>query len=182
MGDRCSGQCCREFSLTGKGFTPDEIRAYLRDKGGSEGAQIADLLIPIRPIVAGTSAADGSVYQDTPAGGGWLFGCIHHDPTTGNCGIYETRPRHMCGAYPYGSPCAHKDCTWDLGRSGAWPLSFVRRDWTSDRSVQRMHLRVVQPSGAKDQQASLRLARGDEPTVTRLAAELPASALPAPGA
>jgi hypothetical protein len=44
-----------------------------------------------------------------------------------------------------------------------------------------MHLRVVQPSGAKDQQASLGLARGDQPTVT-LPSELPASALPAPGA
>ena len=36
--------------------------------------------------------------------------CSNHDRATGNCAIYDTRPR-MCKEYPYGRPCGYIDCT-----------------------------------------------------------------------
>lgn len=158
MSDRCSGQCCREFTLTGMGRTPDEIRERLRERGGPEGAQIADMVIPIRALVPGALAPNGAVVEVEPAGGGWVFTCSNHDPETGNCRAYETRPKYMCGAFPYGKPCEHGEkCTWTLGRLGLWPLAFVHYEWSSAEGtiVRRNHLPVIQPGGAPNQRAAL---------------------------
>lgn len=172
-GDRCSGACCKEFVLTGKGHTPDEIRTFLREKAGPEGAQIADMLVPLRQVAAGVAAPNGTVFEAAPIGGGWVFTCKHHDPETGDCRAYGSRPRYMCGAFPYGVPCEHKErCTWTLGRLGLWPLAFHRygTDITETFVVRRTHLPVLQPSGAANQRAALEH-RPDALQVTRAAAE-----------
>ncbi len=67
MGDRCSGQCCEEFTITGCGHTPEEIRTFLREKA-HEGVQVADMIVPLRAIVAGTIAPNGTVFADAPPG------------------------------------------------------------------------------------------------------------------
>lgn len=174
MSDRCSGQCCREFCLTGKGHTPDEIRAFLREKAGPEGEQIADMLVPLRQIDVGVIAPDGTKFTVAPVGGGWVFTCKHHDPDTGDCRAYGSRPRFMCGAYPYGSPCEHKEqCTWTLGRLGLWPLVFRRYEEDAVgrvTSMERAHLPVLQPGGSANQRAALEY-RADDVRVTRAAAE-----------
>lgn len=149
MSDRCSGNCCREFTLL-CGKTPEEIDTFLRTKAW-DGVQIADMVIPLRPLVAGTVLPNGDTVPEGFIGSGWIFTCKHFDPATNNCGIYETRPR-MCRSFPYGSRCEHGDrCTWDAGRAGHWPPRFHR--W--DSGEKRTHLNVYQPSGASSQREAL---------------------------
>lgn len=91
---RCTGHCCRSFPLN---HTIEQLRAYAADtsKGNaSEAGQIADMLIPL-------GARDD---------GREMFTCRHHDTETGDCRIYEDRPR-MCRDYPYGRSCEHSECT-----------------------------------------------------------------------
>lgn len=140
------------------GETVEEIRAYLRERGGQEGAQIADMIVPLRAIDAGTVLPNGDPCQVKPAGGGWIFTCRHFDMCTGNCGIYSTRPRFMCGQFPYGKPCEHGErCEWDLGRAGHWPMTFKMWSTVGYLPVRRWHLRVVQPNGRPSQEDALPL-------------------------
>lgn len=100
---RCTGHCCRRFPLTAT-YVEVKAAAEVVKAGGSDRYQdtvfIADMLIPLEP------AADGKEY----------FTCRHHDVATGNCGVYESRPR-LCREHPfYGRPegtCSTPDCTLD---------------------------------------------------------------------
>jgi Fe-S-cluster containining protein len=145
MGDRCTGQCCESFVLTGIGATLEAIDVFLRTKA-LDGAQIADMLIPLRRIVAGTELPDGSIASAEPMGGGWVFTCAHFDPATHNCGIYEARP-WMCRDFPYGKPCIHPTCAWDRGREGRHPpppVHYEQFRMVGDGGVaSRIHLRVL---------------------------------------
>jgi Fe-S-cluster containining protein len=144
------------------GETPEAIRTYLRERGGPEGAQIADMVVPLRAMVPGSSAPDGRIIEVTPEGGGWIFTCKNFEAETGNCLIYAMRPKYMCGSFPYGNPCEHgENCTWSAGRLGAWPLTFSTTVWRdgSDVSSRRWHLRVVQGGGRPSQELALSFAR-----------------------
>lgn len=156
MGDRCSGDCCREFTLTGFGATPEAIVDTIRAKS-QDGAVIADMVVPLRAIVPGTVLPDGTTCETEPPGGGWVFTCRHFDDASGNCGIYASRPR-MCRNFPYGRACEHPSCTWDAGRAGAWPLHFTREVPLPDEPgmvLRFTHLRVL-GAGGQAQEAALR--------------------------
>ena len=157
MGDRCSGDCCREFTIVGYGETPEAINAFLRERGGPEGVQIADMLIPLRPIGAGTILPNGRRAEETPPGGGWICTCKNLERASGNCLAYATRPRFMCWAFPYGHPCEHGErCTWDAGRAGHWPLHFHRDEPLPDEPgmvLRFVHLRVLGADGRGQEEA-----------------------------
>jgi len=149
MGDRCTGACCREFVLSGIGHTPEEIDAHLRARA-IEGTFIADMIIPLRPVEAGTLLPNGSISGDPPLGGGWIFTCRHFDEAAGNCTAYALRPR-MCRSYPYGSRCEHGDrCTWDAAREGRAAELPVYDVWPRpDRAKadRRVHLVMLDDKG-----------------------------------
>lgn len=100
---RCSGHCCRRFPLTA---TYAEIKAAAEKvKAGEpdryqDSVFIADMLVPLAPN------AEGKEY----------FTCRHHDAASGNCGVYEQRPR-LCREHPfYGrhdEVCNTPGCTLD---------------------------------------------------------------------
>lgn len=150
MGDRCSGNCCRAFTLF-CGNTPEEVDAYLR-KQAAEGEKIADMLVPLRPVEVGTTLPSGEV---ATTAGGYIFTCRHHDPETGDCRAYSSRPR-MCSAFPYGNPCPYgKACSWDVGQLGAWPPTFQRWGTYGGEFEKHTHLRVLQPNGTPHQRYAL---------------------------
>ncbi len=145
MSDRCTGACCTRFAFTGKGTTPEEIVGFIRENG-RDGAQIADMILPLYPLIPGAEYPTGNVVLEKPVGGGWVFTCKHFNLETRDCGIYESRPE-MCREYPYRSPCEHGErCTWSLGRAGKWPPPKVH--YQQMHQLQwRTHLRVVDENG-----------------------------------
>lgn len=146
MGDRCTGKCCEMFVLTGIGETPDEICEYLRIRS-IDGPAIAAMLVPLHKIERGAQLPDGSIAQETPVGGGWVFTCAHFDAQGRTCGIYAQRP-NMCRDYPYGRACGHSDCAWDNGRAGLHPSPMVRYEDTprhdeQNRVNRKVHLKLI---------------------------------------
>lgn len=111
MGDRCTGHCCREFTLT---HSQENLnRAYAawmrretswKKRGGrilrSIPADIHLIAPMVRPL-------------NKKLKGNPLYTCVHIQDN-GDCGIYKMRPK-MCRDYPYGKVCDHKKkgCTWD---------------------------------------------------------------------
>lgn len=123
MGDRCLGNCCREFALPA---TPDALRqdaANAEERGElalrDEFLKIADLAVPVRTISKDDPMPNGKPY----AGEGEvpIYTCRFFDLVTKNCTTYETRP-NMCRGYPYDRPCEHGDaCAFDDAREGRHP-------------------------------------------------------------
>jgi Fe-S-cluster containining protein len=103
MSDRCTGHCCKRFTLP---YSPEELVAY-KDR-----LLESDVVVPMVTFLeVSTLHADGIDYPDAPR---WWYTCKNLLPD-GNCGIYETRPR-MCWDYPYESTCQYVDCTWEAGK------------------------------------------------------------------
>lgn len=104
MTERCTGHCCRCFPVSS---TLDHLRSIAANPGNAsaaEAAQIADMLIPLGQREDGRE----------------MYTCRHHDAETGDCRIYDDRPR-MCRDYPYGKSFEHSECT------GPWsPLDLVQ--------------------------------------------------------
>lgn len=128
MGDRCSGNCCREFSLP---FTPAELAAkafwaFALGEGplgdpitylhGIELSKIAQLAVFVRMCKPGDPNPAGS--PNTTGANHPVYTCRHFDGA--NCTVYNERP-NMCRDYPYGQPCEHSSCSWDKGRAGLHP-------------------------------------------------------------
>jgi Fe-S-cluster containining protein len=96
---RCTGHCCRAFSLE----YPEKT---VREEAAKENSfipdvkTIAEMLIPL------------GVFR-----GQELFTCKHLSQT-GNCTIYETRPK-MCRDFPGPDPCKYKNCA-SHGEQAAW--------------------------------------------------------------
>lgn len=140
--DRCTGACCERFPMVGIGHTVEEIRQRLQRDDVIDGKFIADMIVPIEPIVAGTQVR-GGVADEEPSGGGWFFTCRHFDAKERQCSAYRSRPA-MCRDYPYGQPCEHgENCTWDLGRAGLWPSRDVHYEYGDD-GRRRVHLSQVE--------------------------------------
>lgn len=95
MSDRCTGHCCRAFTLP---YPYDVMQA--RASEIQDGEFIADM---IRPL-------DHGPEWDPTRPGHW-YTCRHLDTETGDCRAYEQRP-WMCSEYPYGRQCEHPGCTW----------------------------------------------------------------------
>lgn len=147
--DRCTGNCCNEFVMT-IGDSVEAIRTRLLTNV-YDGHFIADMLIPIRPLVAGSKLPNGDVLKAEDVGTrciGWVFTCKHFDREKRACTVYESRP-NMCREYPYGKPCEHGDqCSWSQGRAGLYPPAHWKIKCASDggstRAKQTIHLRVLE--------------------------------------
>lgn len=152
MGDRCTGNCCEEFTIS-LGPTVEVILDKLRNGNMIDGAYIADMLVPIRALTVGARTPSGAIIteeevRDAPGNcWGWVFTCRHFDKTNRVCTAYEERPQ-MCREFPYGRACPYGDkCEWDKGRAGQYPPKWYRRNYppTVDgvRGKPTLHLHVV---------------------------------------
>lgn len=130
-GSRCSGQCCNAFTLP---CTPEQIveaiehlkrcevdpeyKATFLSGGGPniwlpmEYTTILPMLIPIVYAMEGDQHPSNPTHSIEKGRDGWYYTCVHFDDRTGNCNIYDHRPR-MCSEYPYGNTCTYVDCTMD---------------------------------------------------------------------
>lgn len=109
MGDRCTGHCCRYFSVG----PPEEAAAQLNRliaRGGDSGdaQKVKDLLI-YRGYFTNPLNEDQEPEH-------W-YTCKHFvvdEEYDGHCAIYEERPM-MCRKYPNGEACAYAKtgCSWD---------------------------------------------------------------------
>ena len=129
--DRCTGHCCRCFTIP---FAPHELEAaYWRwQKGGtpfeSRGQQpMPDytdihLIAPMVTYIGAFEKPPKAAKQINPADVQLLnagkfgapvhfYSCKHFDPQKRICTIYSMRPM-MCSAYPNGKPCNYAGCTW----------------------------------------------------------------------
>jgi Fe-S-cluster containining protein len=92
---RCTGHCCRVFSLPN---SPKEVASKEFREGVVDGEIISDMVIPLdyEPL-----EDDGKPYR-------WFYTCKHFDGE--NCTNYEGRPM-MCRTYPDGGKCVQLGCT-----------------------------------------------------------------------
>lgn len=120
MTDRCTGHCCRRFTLP---FTPTGI--LQRRSQMEDGDLVADMVIPIG---FSCDAPSGEVLGE-PC---WWYTCCHLLPS-GDCAIYESRPE-VCRSYPYGSPCKYPGCTWAAARAGTAPNPRAKESTTCSGS------------------------------------------------
>lgn len=124
MSDRCTGHCCREFSLP---LTQAEIDAY--SAGDVPGDETTDRGFMARHAVF-LFWRNGQAY----------FTCKQLNEATGNCMAYDRRPR-VCSDYPsYGRlehGCSNKGCTWESGRAHGGHLLRGRMDWTTAEAEER---------------------------------------------
>ncbi len=113
---RCTGHCCERFTLP---YSMEQLRALAgakREALSSEACvdpenardviKIAEMVVPLGEAL---THADGSPVLPTDRYK-WDYTCKNLDPTTRDCGIYETRPS-MCRTFPDGRPCPYKGCT-----------------------------------------------------------------------
>ncbi len=106
---RCTGHCCRAFSLEHPHAVVKE--EYARWKRNPSSAK----LIPNIELIA-TMLIPLGVFR-----GQELFTCRHLG-AGGNCRIYERRPQ-MCRGFPGPDPCKYRNC------SSHGPQNVVKRAW-----------------------------------------------------
>lgn len=106
---RCTGHCCRGFSLE----YPFETVKREYELWKKDPAQAT--LIPNIEVIAEMLIPLG-VFRHQE-----LFTCKHLS-SEGNCQIYETRPR-MCRDFPGPNPCPYRNCA-SHGEQGV-----VKRAW-----------------------------------------------------
>lgn len=100
---RCSGHCCKRFYLP---LSPEELKQSALEQRHIDIETIADMVIFLEKSKMRVDGTEGPEE-------GHYYTCRHFDEATGNCGIYERRPR-MCSEYPYGSACKYTECTMRL--------------------------------------------------------------------
>jgi Fe-S-cluster containining protein len=119
--DRCTGDCCKRFSIR---YSPSEIREHYAKwlKALKEGAPLSrdigfediwTIALMVRYLGTDDIGVDGNKLN---AKAHW-YTCIHFNKETNDCDIYEQRPA-MCRNYPYGSPCLYPGCTYKEARAG----------------------------------------------------------------
>lgn len=113
-GVRCTGHCCRGFTIRG-GL--EAVRRN-RDEGSDDAAQLLTLLVPIGKH--NNTPENGGVPDEA---GGEYFTCKHIGGG-GDCGIYKDRP-YMCHAYPNRETCEYNNCTGPDRKGG--PKETARR-------------------------------------------------------
>lgn len=96
---RCTGHCCRKFPL------PYSLEELNEGKSRETGRPLE----PDWPFIADMVILLGEgKYGDGRKS--YLYTCRHLDTVTGDCTVYEQRPR-MCRDYPYGNECPIDGCT-----------------------------------------------------------------------
>jgi Fe-S-cluster containining protein len=94
---RCSGHCCKCFPLL---LTPEELD--WRQESFQDGPQINEMVIHLGRFPNQRTGVEFDHYT-----------CKYHLPS-GDCGIYEHRPR-MCRDHPHynrGASCDYTECTY----------------------------------------------------------------------
>ena len=113
-GKRCTGECCKAFSLP---WSHERMAEFWRNEK--------------RPVTEDYSEVAMILAMVVPHPDGKRYTCRLFDGK--NCTAYEARPE-MCSSYPYGRRCEHgKLCAWRDGRLG-------RNDRSEDA---RLHLPVT---------------------------------------
>ena len=119
MADRCTGHCCRRFTLR---QSPVELwenyqtwLERIRVTGGSWQGILEEIWV-IAPMVRYLGSTYTDVNGEPAAEEKHWYRCIHLADGR-ECAIYEHRPR-MCREYPYGKACKYHGCTWDAAREG----------------------------------------------------------------
>lgn len=123
MAERCTGHCCRAFTLN---LSPDEIvralwalltsddNAFYDDEGElrhvtwRDFEQIALMVVPLGRLMV----PPGVTWFPQGEPPFWFYTCRNLLPS-GDCGVYETRPS-MCSQFPYadrGHVCPYDACT-----------------------------------------------------------------------
>lgn len=107
MGDRCTGECCKAFTLP---FTHVMFASYLNET-------------PMDRVGHGVGFVDGELILamavPLPDLGPDRYTCRLFDGV--NCTVYEMRPA-MCRDYPYNEKCEHGEkCQWEEARKGEHP-------------------------------------------------------------
>lgn len=111
---RCTGHCCRGFSLE---HPLAEVKAeYERWKRNPSSAKLIPDIGTIAPMLIPLGIFRGQE----------LFTC-RHLAKEGNCRIYERRPR-MCRDFPGPSPCPYRNCS-SHGRQPRWKRAW---NWLRD--------------------------------------------------
>lgn len=125
--DRCTGHCCKAFTIP---YSPDELRqAYVdwleqaQDTGRKQPQDIW-LIYPMARYLgfmhSPIPSISGANYPEAH-----FYSCKNFDETTGDCTIYEHRPK-MCSEYPYGAGCDYGPCSWTEQRRGSTALPVVQ--------------------------------------------------------
>ncbi|MDQ7818704.1 MAG: YkgJ family cysteine cluster protein [Melioribacteraceae bacterium] len=125
---RCTGHCCKDFTLA---YSPEELKKEFdetlsknrkilkqikdREKRYDETISYmkSDIYLVPQMVIHLASIevnCNGELHPLTLH----HYTCTNHDPVTGNCKIYEARPR-MCSNFPYydhpNGECPYKGCT-----------------------------------------------------------------------
>jgi len=110
---RCSGHCCKQFHIP---VSPEELKkdheiylAWAEDQSKPP-PHFKEIHIvgPMLIYIGRGNFLDGEFAPDE--NGTYFYTCKNHDVVTGDCKIYQNRPK-MCSDYPYGGVCAYKGCT-----------------------------------------------------------------------
>lgn len=105
-GARCSGHCCRRFTLL---YSPEEL-AIFRQRTADGEATCEDIEI-IEPMVIYLGKHNYDPQLGTPVDAPMHhYTCKNFDEASGDCRIYETRPG-MCRNFPYDGSCRFRGCT-----------------------------------------------------------------------
>ncbi len=134
MGDRCIGDCCRAFVLSGT--YGELLRSYdawrarqptsIRHGGGQMGIinDVWILALMIRPLGEfRVNPVTGAKYAKPVA----FYSCSHLN-ANGDCGIYDRRPA-MCRNFPYGKECENPKCSWDQVKRISLGRRLVQLFW-----------------------------------------------------
>jgi len=116
-GDRCTGHCCRCFSLP---YGPDELatrKARIKD-----GEQIVAM---VRYL--GRTVPPGMPHQRNESSSDHYYTCTNL-LANGDCGIYETRPG-MCRNFPDDGPCPYPQCENEATRYHVKLSALTRKRW-----------------------------------------------------
>lgn len=120
-GDRCTGHCCRRFTVPLSASELERAREAMArqewifpgDDGNPRGPYIDhETLIG---MLVHLEVSDRNIDGTTAPNPVDWYTCRHLQPS-GDCGIYDARPG-MCRNFPYrGDPCGFPGCTWSAGR------------------------------------------------------------------
>jgi Fe-S-cluster containining protein len=122
MSDRCTGHCCRDFTLP---FSPGELSGAVGDNIRAMNEELrGELLtqqcwerdlIQIHDMVVYL----GNYGTDDFKERAWHYRCKNIQDN-GDCGIYQTRPG-MCRRFPSSGHCGYSACNWTEAREGRAP-------------------------------------------------------------
>jgi Fe-S-cluster containining protein len=140
MEKRCKGQCCRVFTLP---LPPEELKERYEHflNNGKDRLHKSDQRSYYQKNEQYTSTEEIYLiypmvkylgkFKKTPQGyrtNEYIhhYTCKHLDKKTGNCTIYEIRPK-MCRRYPDAGICYYKGCSCDRAATPKERLEFIKK-------------------------------------------------------